>query len=86
MRVINCIPGLITEYEELLGRDVQQKEISRATDIPEGTLSRYIRGRVDGAKFEIEYRLCQFFTRELGRKITRNDLFVFEDDSALESA
>ena len=82
MKVHNHLPELISEYEQKLGRSVQQKEIAQETDIPEGTLSRYVNSRVGGLKLDIEYKLCVFFTGKLGRRIGRDDLFSFEFDVA----
>ena len=80
MRVRNHLPDLVTELGEIVGHTVQQKDIARATDIPEATLSRYLRGVVDSVKFEYESRLCLYFTEKLGRPITRNHIFSYEPD------
>jgi len=77
MIVYNHIPDLIAEYERKLGRRVQQREIAQGSDIPEGTLSRYINSRVGGLKLDVEYRLCVYFSKKLGRRIGRDDLFSF---------
>lgn len=82
MIINNHLPDLITEYEKKVGRRVQQKEIAQATEIPEGTLSRYVNSRVGGLKLDIEYKLCVFFSEKLERRIGRDDLFSFEFEFA----
>jgi len=76
--VINNIPKLIEEHEGQVGRRVLQKEIADAIKLPEGTFSRYVNGNINGSKFDIEFRLCQFFTHSLGRVVTRDDLYTFD--------
>jgi len=76
--VNNRIPELIAEYESTIGRTVSQKEIAEEADVPQGTLSRYINGRVDSLNLNVEFRLCWFFTQKLGREIDRGDLFSFD--------
>lgn len=82
MKIINHLPDLLLEYETKIGRPVQQKEIAIASDIPEGTFSRYINGRVGSLSLDIEYRLCQFFSKKLERPIDRSDIMSFEFDDA----
>lgn len=76
--MINKIPSLIEEVEAKLGRKVLQKEIADATFLPEGTLSRYINGNINGPKFDIEYRLCRYFSLSLDRNVLRDDLYTFD--------
>jgi DNA transposition AAA+ family ATPase len=80
MRVINHLEALIEES------GASQREIALAADISEGTFSRYIKGHVDSIKFEIEARLCRYFTVKLGRKISRDDIFSYAFDDEPESA
>ncbi len=82
MKIYNHLPDLIHEYESKIGRQVQQREIAQESEIPEGTLSRYVNSRVGGLKLDIEYRLCVFFSEKLERRIGRDDLFSFEFDAA----
>lgn len=81
--MINNIPNLIKEYEGVSKRQVLQKEIADAIRLPEGTFSRYVNGNINGSKFDIEFRLCRFFTQGLGRVIRRDDLYTF-DQAELE--
>ncbi len=76
--MINKIPALIEEVEEKLGQRLLQKDIADAIDLPEGTLSRYVNGNINGPKFDIEYRLCRFFSKHLGRIVLRDDLYTFD--------
>lgn len=66
----------------MVGREVQQKEIADETGITQSTLSRYINGYLASLKLDVEYRLCQFFSAKLGRRIGRDELFSFELDEA----
>lgn len=79
MRLVNHIPDLIAEYETVLGRPVLDIEIAKEAEVSQGTFSRYKNTQTDSTKFEIEFRLCHFFSRKLGRPITRNDLFSFDE-------
>ena len=74
----NHLPDLIEEYQAIVGRSVSQKEIAIEADVPQGTFSRYLNGRIDSLNLNIEYKLCRFFTNKLGRLIDRGDLFSFE--------
>jgi transcriptional regulator with XRE-family HTH domain len=80
MKVKNHIPELVQEYRDKVGYIAEQKEIAAAADVSDSTLSRYIRGVIAAPNLEMEYRLCRFFSRVLGREITRADLFSFDFD------
>lgn len=78
--MINYISKLIEECrddEPLLTQD----EIAKAAKVNAGVLSRYINGHVSGFKFEVEYRLCRYFSKKLGRPITR--LIAFDPDDLM---
>lgn len=80
MKVKNHLQELIAECEEKLGYTVRQQDVAEASDITQATLSRYINGHPNSAKFEVEYKLCAYFTKTLERPINRGDLFSFEFD------
>lgn len=82
MKVVNHIPELVKEYRKKFGETVEQKDIAAAADVSPSTLSRYIRGEIASPNLEMEYRLCRFFSRALGRTITRADLFSFDLETA----
>lgn len=54
-------------------RKVLQKDISKATNIPEATLSRYVRGYTSCYNSEIVEKLCEYF--EIS---DLNEIFVLE--------
>lgn len=64
-RLVNRLPELIKAKEAELGRRVLQKEIARATGIPEGTLSRYVNDHINRFDRHIIERLCEYFEIEL---------------------
>jgi len=76
--VINHLPALVAELEEKIGKKVRQQDIADGAGITQTTLSRYINTYSDSARFDVEFKLCQFFTKELGRPINRGDLFSFD--------
>ena len=78
MKLNNHLPELITEFEKKVGRRVKQTEIATGSGVPEGTLSRYVNGRIGSIKLEIEYKLSIFFSDKLEREIKRDDLFSFD--------
>ena len=78
----NHLPDLITECGEKQGKELLQRDIAQEIGMQEATLSRYINGYVSGAKFDIEAKLCQFFSNKLGRPIGRDDLFSFDFETA----
>lgn len=80
--MINHIPELVEEYRKKVGEPVEQKDIATAADVSATTLSRYLRNKIAAPNLEMEYRLCRFFTRALGRTITRADLFSFDLETA----
>lgn len=82
MKVKNHLPELIKEYEALKGRKVQQQEIAAEAGVTQATLSRYINGPLASLNLDIEHKLCQFFTKKLGREINRGDLFSFDLEKA----
>jgi transcriptional regulator with XRE-family HTH domain len=69
-KVVNRLPDLIREKEAVLGRRLLQKEIARATGIPEGTLSRYVNDHINRFDRHIIVRLCEYFDVELHELIT----------------
>lgn len=81
-KLINNLPKLIQEYREKADHDVRHSDIADAIGLPESTLSRYINGHISSAKFDIEVRLCRFFSEKLGREINRGDLFSFDLEKA----
>lgn len=64
-RVVNRLPELIRQREERTGRRLLQKDIARATGIPEGTLSRYVNDHINRFDRDIVERLCEYFEVEL---------------------
>lgn len=73
----NHIPDLIKEISKAQGEPLLQKQIADETNISEGTLSRYVNNKIDGTRFDIEEKLCRYFSRKLKRPITRDSLFSF---------
>lgn len=80
----NHLPELIEEVSKVQGQPLLQKQIADEAGIGEGTLSRYVNGKVDGTRFDIEEKLCRYFSVKLGRRIRRDDIYsyVFEDETA----
>lgn len=81
VKLINHLPQLVTEVEAKIGKRVQQNNIATDSGVPEGTLSRYLNGRIGSVKLEIEYKLCVYFSEKLGRQIRRDDVFSFDFDA-----
>lgn len=78
MKVNNHLPDLVSEYKSKFGGQISQKDIAAESGVPESTLSRYLNFNVSRFDIEVEYKLCHFFTRTLGRQINRGDLISFE--------
>lgn len=81
-KLINKLPNLIEEYRKNVDQSVRQSDIADAIGLPEATLSRYINGHISSAKFDIEARLCLFFSEKLKRPINRGDLFSFDIETS----
>ena len=76
--MINHLPELVAEVEQKLDKKLRQQDIAEAAGITQTTLSRYINTYSDSARFDVEFKLCQYFTKVLGRPINRGDLFSFD--------
>jgi transcriptional regulator with XRE-family HTH domain len=77
---INLQPLIEKKSLQLFGRKdaLSQKDISEATKIPQGTLSRWMNGKVDSYKGDIIAALMTYFQCEL------EDLFIVESEEIAE--
>lgn len=81
--MINGIPALIDEYRDKVDRTATQSDIADGIGLDPGLFSRYVNARVGGFKFDLEYKICRFFSRKLGRVVLRDDLYTFDAEELM---
>lgn len=81
-KVLNHLPDLVAEYEQVTGVRNAQREIAVLAGVSESTFSRYVNGKILGTVHEIEEKLCRYFSKKLGRRIRRDDIYSFDLETA----
>jgi DNA-binding Xre family transcriptional regulator len=60
------LPTLIATKEARDNRRMTQKEIAVALEVSESTVSRWMRGEIEGMTLGMAFRLCEYLGCELG--------------------
>lgn len=71
--VILKVDAKLKEKSEREGRTILQKEVADVTKIPQGTVSRYMKGNLRRVDFDVLEKLCDYFQCAPG------DLIGFEE-------
>lgn len=63
---------LIEKKEQELGRTITQEELSKATKIPQGTISRWVGNKVDRLDKRVLESFLDYFDCEIGDLLKRD--------------